>query len=121
MSLFGQLLEGISGWDDRQLRRSFVHMQDAGQPRAFYVKFTGEGVDDHGGPYRAAFQTAVGEEPQRKLTLYSLKPAWKAIPAHGLCVLPSENVSPAELLDVLTPCPNAKNAQGENRDKFVLN
>lgn len=66
MSLFGQLLEAISGWDDRQLRRSFVHMQDAGQPRAFYVKFTGEGVDDHGGPYRAAFQTAVGEEPQRK-------------------------------------------------------
>lgn len=27
----------------------------------------------------------------------------------------------AELLDILTPCPNAKNAQGENRDKYVLN
>jgi hypothetical protein len=38
-------------------------MQDAGQARAFFVKFAGEGVDDHGGPYRAAFQTAVGEEP----------------------------------------------------------
>ena len=37
--------------------------KDAGQPRAFYVKLVGEGVDDHGGPYRAVFETAVGEEP----------------------------------------------------------
>ena len=35
--------------------------QDAGQPRAFFVKLT-EGADDHGGPYRAVFQTALGEE-----------------------------------------------------------
>jgi hypothetical protein len=59
----------MQGWDDRTLRRSFVHMQDAGQPRAFYVKFTGEGVDDHGGPYRAVFETAVGEEPMGPLEL----------------------------------------------------
>jgi hypothetical protein len=39
-----------------------VHMSDAGQARAFFVKFRGEGVDDHGGPYRAALHTAVGEE-----------------------------------------------------------
>ena len=67
-----------------------MHMQDAGQRRAFFVKFTGEGepynnlkekfvvvvvfailrvisslnsgVDDQGGPYRAVFETAVGEE-----------------------------------------------------------
>ena len=64
MSLFGQLYDALGNMDDRSLRRSFVHMQDAGQPRAFYVKFTGEGVDDHGGPYRTVFQTAVGEEPQ---------------------------------------------------------
>lgn len=31
----------------------------------------GEGVDDHGGPYRAAFHTAVGEEPAGLLGLLS--------------------------------------------------
>ena len=41
MSVFGQILEGIKHWDDRPLRRSFAHMQDAGQARAFFVKFTG--------------------------------------------------------------------------------
>ena len=41
MSVFGQLMEGIKHWDDRPLRRSFIHMQDAGQARAFFVKFTG--------------------------------------------------------------------------------
>ncbi|CAM9658554.1 unnamed protein product [Hapterophycus canaliculatus] len=59
----------MSDWEDRDLRRSFVHMQDAGQPRAFYVRFKGEGVDDHGGPYRAVFQTAMGEEPSGLLGL----------------------------------------------------
>ena len=43
--------------------------QDAGQARAFYVRFRGEGVDDHGGPYRAVFQTAMGEEPSGLLGL----------------------------------------------------
>ena len=84
----------MASWDERSLRRAFVHMQDAGQRRAFFVKFTGEGepynnlesfflkekfvvvvfailrvilslnsgVDDQGGPYRAVFETAVGEE-----------------------------------------------------------
>lgn len=68
-SLFGQLNEAMSDWEDRDLRRSFVHMQDAGQARAFYVRFKGEGVDDHGGPYRAVFQTAMGEEPSGLLSL----------------------------------------------------
>ncbi|CAN0463072.1 unnamed protein product, partial [Phaeothamnion confervicola] len=68
-SLFGQLAQALAGWDDRNLRRAFVHMQDAGQARAFYIKFKGEGVDDHGGPYRAAFQTAVAEEPVQSLAL----------------------------------------------------
>jgi hypothetical protein len=48
------------GWDDRSLRRSFVHIEDANQKRAFFVRFIGEGVDDHGGPYRAVFETAIG-------------------------------------------------------------
>jgi hypothetical protein len=62
ISVFGQLMAGIQPWDERALRRTFKHMQDGGQGRAFFVKFTGEGVDDQGGPYRAVFQTAVGEE-----------------------------------------------------------
>ncbi|CAM9487476.1 unnamed protein product [Chrysoparadoxa australica] len=81
VSIFGQLQDIMLGWEDHTLRRSFVHMQanehwhtlnaslDAGQRRAFYVKFKGEGVDDHGGPYRAVFQAALGEEPQELLKL----------------------------------------------------
>lgn len=72
MSIFGQLYESIKSWDDRSLRRSFVHVEDEGQKRAFFVKFAGEGVDDHGGPYRAVFQSAVGEEPASLVEL--LKP-----------------------------------------------
>ncbi|CAM9566855.1 unnamed protein product [Choristocarpus tenellus] len=68
-SLLGQLFKSMADWDGRNLRRSFVHMQDAGQARAFYVRFKGEGVDDHGGPYRALFQTAMGEEPAGLLGL----------------------------------------------------
>jgi hypothetical protein len=62
VSVFGQLYLAISSWDVRAYRRSYVHLQDAGQPRAFFVKFIGEGVDDQGGPYRAIFQTSIGEE-----------------------------------------------------------
>jgi len=70
VSVFGQLLSSMMSWDDRSLRRAYVHMQDAGQKRAFFVKFTGEGVDDQGGPYRAVFQTAVGEETVQLLNLF---------------------------------------------------
>ena len=69
-SIFGQLYEHIKTWEDRSLRRSFIHVEDAGQKRAFFVKFVGEGVDDHGGPYRAVFQSAVGEEPMEVLDLF---------------------------------------------------
>lgn len=62
LSIFGQLHDVVSGWEDRMLRKAYVHMQDAGQARAFFVKFSGEGADDQGGPYRAIFQTAVAEE-----------------------------------------------------------
>ena len=68
-SIFGQLLRAFRPIDDRSLRRSYVHMQDAGQRRSFFVKFT-EGVDDHGGPYRAAFETALGEESLELLDLF---------------------------------------------------
>lgn len=68
-SLFGQLLSRIGEWDTKKLRKSFVSIGDAGQRRAFFVKFEGEGVDDHGGPYRAAFETAIGDEAENLLSL----------------------------------------------------
>jgi hypothetical protein len=68
-SIFGQLLEMLRNSDEKALRRSFVHVEDAGQRRSFFVKFVGEGVDDHGGPYRAVFQAAVGEEPSGILNM----------------------------------------------------
>ena len=68
-SVFGQLKARMAGWDGRQLRRSYISMEDAGQPRAFFVKFIGEGVDDHGGPYRAAFQSAIAEEAKDLLDI----------------------------------------------------
>lgn len=71
ISVFGQLMENMIHWDERSFRRAFIHMQDAGQARAFFVKFVGEGVDDQGGPYRAVFQTAVGEEPVSMIDLLS--------------------------------------------------
>jgi hypothetical protein len=74
LSVFGQLMDGMKSWDDRSLRRGFIHMQDAGQPRSFFVKFTGEGVDDHGGPYRAVFQTAIAEESTGPLGLLVKSP-----------------------------------------------
>jgi hypothetical protein len=61
-SLLGQLYREMQRWPDMDFRRSYVDVQDAGQQRAFFVKFLGEGVDDHGGPYRAALQTATCEE-----------------------------------------------------------
>ena len=61
-SIFGQLYKSCSDWSTGNFRRAFQDIQDEGQPRAFYVEFSGEGVDDHGGPYRAVFQSACGSE-----------------------------------------------------------
>ncbi|RYG67629.1 hypothetical protein EON64_07035 [archaeon] len=73
LSVFGQMLEHLGAWDARCLRRSYVHMQDAGQARCFFVKCQGEGVDDQGGPYRAVFQQAF-EESSALLNLVSPVP-----------------------------------------------
>jgi len=68
-SVFGQLMfdANMHQWDPVRLRRSYSHIQDAGQKRCFFVKFVSEGVDDHGGPYRAVFQLAAEEEPAGSL------------------------------------------------------
>ncbi|KAF0737974.1 hypothetical protein Ae201684_005970 [Aphanomyces euteiches] len=70
-TVFSQLEEALQSWDNQTLRRAYGdEVQDAGQRRAFYVKFLGEGVDDHGGPYRAVFQTAAWDEPSGTLRLF---------------------------------------------------
>jgi hypothetical protein len=80
-SVFGQLMDNMSGWSDDAFRRSYVHMNNAGQARAFFVSFKGEGVDDHSGPYRAVFEIAVGEEMTQLLEI--LVPSPNAISGIG--------------------------------------
>ena len=55
-SLFGQLRRPCNSWSALHWRRSYQHVTDKGQSRAFIAKFLGENVDDNGGPYRAVFQ-----------------------------------------------------------------
>jgi hypothetical protein len=45
-SLFGQMKRNTSSWGDSAWRRSYVDIQDAGQERAFVVKFIGENMPD---------------------------------------------------------------------------
>jgi hypothetical protein len=80
-SVFGQLMNNMNGWSDDALRRSYVHMNNAGQARAFFVNFKGEGVDDHSGPYRAVFEIAVGEELTQLLEI--LVPSPNAVSGIG--------------------------------------
>ena len=68
-SVFGQLSNVLYEWESKNLRRAYIQMGDAGQARCFFVKLRGEGGDDHGGPYRAAFQAAIGEEATHLLDL----------------------------------------------------
>ncbi|OQS06539.1 HECT E3 ubiquitin ligase, partial [Thraustotheca clavata] len=90
-TIFGQLFKEISTWDAQSLRRAYAdELQDAGQPRAFYVKCLGEGVDDHGGPYRAIFQTAGWEEPI------------------------------GSAVHLFEPCTNAVQSSGANQDKYIV-
>jgi len=62
-SVFGQLAQHIQEWPSDHFKRDYSHSQDAGQQRSFFVKLTGEGVHDNGGPYRAVIGAACGEEP----------------------------------------------------------
>lgn len=65
-----------------------MDVSDAGQERAFYVDFIGEGVDDHGGPYRAVFQQACGEEPE----VLGLLKRCSDGESHDLCELNSNSI-----------------------------
>jgi hypothetical protein len=88
-SVLGQLMKKLEPLDNRALRRAYEDTMDDGQSknmqllvshvyhfmflivaRAFFVKLIGEGADDHGGPYRAIFQTAISEETEKLLGLF---------------------------------------------------
>ena len=56
------VVNGCSATDSALWRRSYVHILNGGQERAFFVKFQGEGVTDQGGPYRAVLNKIVAEE-----------------------------------------------------------
>ncbi len=58
-SVFGQLHKEMRSWSSSSYRRSYVGKGHGGQKRAFKVKFTGEGVNDYGGPYRAGMYLYV--------------------------------------------------------------
>lgn len=45
-----------------QFRRSYIHSEDSGQPRCFYVSMIGEGVYDSGGPYREILSVVCSKE-----------------------------------------------------------
>eukprot|EP01041_Mallomonas_annulata_P001744 gene1744-3367_t len=97
-SVFGQLHKEMRGWNSSAFRRSYLGKGHGGQKRAFKVKFTGEGVNDYGGPYRADELQADN------------------------AVVTSSNGRPWErcLLPLLYPCPNRVNGVGANQDKFIL-
>jgi hypothetical protein len=91
-SVFMQLFNCLQDLPVEQLRRSYVHKLDDGQERTFKVKFTGEGVQDNGGPYRECFNEVVSE-------LFSQEVAFP----------------------LFIPCPNNRENQGQSQDCFVPN
>jgi hypothetical protein len=73
-SVFGQLMQHASTWSDGQFRKAFAKRSELFQKRSFYVKLTGEGVGDEGGPYRLILATACAEEPSGPLQLFVPSP-----------------------------------------------
>jgi hypothetical protein len=90
--LFPQTFSCLNNLPAYELRRSFVHMLDDGQPRTFKVKFVGEGVQDNGGPYRELFNDLI-----------------------------SELFNDESLLPLFIRSPNNREVQGLNQDKFIVN
>ena len=68
-SLFGQLYRKVRGWTS-EYRRNYVFREDKGQGRSFKVQFTGETVQDNGGPYRAVLEQVAATEPCSVLALF---------------------------------------------------
>jgi hypothetical protein len=84
-SLFGQMLlhfnnKSYNSTNSRALRRSYVGDLDAGQQRAFRIDE--KGAIDSGGPYRAFFEHALGEEVTTLLQLFI--PCANSVDARGL-------------------------------------
>ena len=95
-SVSGQLMRALRGKQEASLRQAYVGKGHGGQARAFLVKFVGEGVDDHGGPYRALFDT-IADELQAQTggegcllpALAPSAPTSAASPPKGPALLPS--------------------------------
>jgi hypothetical protein len=68
-SLLGQAHQQLGAVAAPELRRAFLKFTDDGQTRTFKVKFTGEGVNDNGGPYRDCFNDWCRELQSRLLPL----------------------------------------------------
>jgi hypothetical protein len=68
-TLLGQAHRQLGSVAAPELRRAFLKFTDDGQTRTFKVKFTGEGVNDNGGPYRDCFNDFCLELQSRVLPL----------------------------------------------------
>ncbi|GMH85202.1 hypothetical protein TrST_g10915 [Triparma strigata] len=60
-TVFAQLYGEMKNWSSASFRRRYIGRGHGGQPRAWKVKFVGEGANDYGGPYRAMFDDVVEE------------------------------------------------------------
>ena len=69
VSVLGQMQASLRAHSqtEKLLRRSFAHVSDAGQERAFFLRFRGEGVLDNGGPCvrGVSYCTQVVEDTER--------------------------------------------------------
>ena len=60
-TVFSQLYGEMKSWSSASFRRRYIRRGHGGQPRAWKLKFVGEGANDYGGPYRAMFDDVVEE------------------------------------------------------------
>ena len=103
--------------------------------RAFKVKFTGEGSDDYGGPYREAITNACAELQSAASGLFVRAPG--ADHAHRAQKLPVHSVPRAPLRSLHCPCsvdrcdrctvrvlqvltPNGQHGAGNNRSAYTI-
>ena len=70
-TVFEQMYSEMKGWSAASFRRSYVGRGHGGQPRAFKVKFVGEGCNDYGGPYRALFDDVVTELVENNVKVFA--------------------------------------------------
>eukprot|EP00750_Incisomonas_marina_P013054 INCI17213.2.p1 GENE.INCI17213.2~~INCI17213.2.p1 ORF type:complete len:4248 (-),score=546.03 INCI17213.2:183-12926(-) len=121
-------------------RRSYVHVLNGGQERAFFVKFVGEGVTDQGGPYRAVLNKIVAEESMLSDVSAAASTLRSTAQSRAQAIASgdqgTDDSDPSVLQDeqrasmleglvasqaLLVPCPNATVAGAPNKDAVVFN